>query len=238
MTRFSLPWRLFVIAAVPLLVLAGRTSAAVVFGATEDNNVFRGQATTVQPNGTNFSLKEASSDQTNSRIGYLKFDLSTLTDDDGDEGVLTVATAGATTTTNFVVAVFGLVADAPLSDWTETGITWNSRPAAANSSASTNYLDPTYATALHQLTIPSGTAANTPFSFAVPNVKNFRQTDGSVTLMLVVTDQGNGTPSLAIHSSETTTADAAPTLSVSVPEPGALGAVGLAAVLLGRRRRR
>ncbi|MEZ0268505.1 MAG: DNRLRE domain-containing protein [Phycisphaerae bacterium] len=236
MTRSSLPWRLLLTVAVPLLVLAGRTSAAVVFDAIEDNNVFRGQATTVQTNGTNFSLKEASSDQTNTRIGYLKFDLSTLTDDDGDNGVLTVTTAGATTT-EFVVAVFALVADAPLSDWTESGVTWNSRPAVANSSPSTNYLDPTYATALHELTIPSGTATNTPFSFAIPDVKNFRQDDGSVTLMVVVTDQLSGTPSLAFHSSETTTAGAAPALSVSVPEPGALGAVGLAAALIGRRRR-
>ena len=58
-----------------------------------------------------------------------------------------------------------------------------------------------------------------------------------MTLIVVVTNQTSGTPSLNLASSESTTPGAAPTLTI-IPEPGSASLALLASLgLIGRRRR-
>lgn len=70
---------------------------------------------------------KTSPDDAFTRIAYLKFDLSTLT----DVGTAILKVYGSTSTP-FLTSVFGVNDDT----WTETGITWNSRPPVSTAALS------------------------------------------------------------------------------------------------------
>src|SRR4051812_42198202 len=93
----TMPRYFFAVVTALLVIASARAQAAVTLIATEDNNVLKSAGTSVQGTGneTTFALKESSTSQSNAREGFIKFNLSTLTVGDGDNGILTFTTSGA-----------------------------------------------------------------------------------------------------------------------------------------------
>jgi hypothetical protein len=221
---------------VGVCIVGGATAHATLLIPTDDNNVLRSQGDTVQPNGTSFALKVASTGQSNARIGYLKFNLSSfgsITDP-----VTFTATTNAAATADFTLQLYGLLSGDPTGfNWTEDTITYNNRPAFNNTSGV--LIDTAIAPRLatnQTVTIPTGSAAGTAASFTFSGLENLRQSDNTATLILIVSAQSSNTPSLGINSSEA--ASGQPTLDVTVPEPATIGLLAIGGVATLARRRR
>lgn len=181
----------------------------------------------------NLDAKEAVTAQGNARIIYMKFDLSTATvAGDGNQATFTINSLEAAETT-YDFSLFALNAGTSGFGWSESTITWNTRPGA---SASQPYISsPGSATFLGDFDLVNNAPIGS-FSVSFANWDSFRQTDNTMTLILVATSQGSTSPSMSFASSEHQTV-AGPTLNI-VPEPGRavlllLGAFGLVSV---RRR--
>lgn len=225
-----LPLQVFCLA----FALAGLAEGATILTATEDNFILRSAATTVQtPDLTALALKEATDVQTNSRTAYIKFDLTGVLPAEGDTATFTAFTTGSAGTT-FTLQLYALNAGVTGFDWAEETITWNNSPAVSTVSADF-YLDPAKTTALGSpFVLASGAGTNTPLSVTFSGWDSFRQADDSLTLLLVVTDQINGAPTLSVASSESTTITPP---QLSIPEPAGVALLGLgASLVLGRRR--
>lgn len=205
---------------------------------THDNNTLRNNGgDDVQPfDATSLALKEATSDQVNSRTAFLKFDTTPVSVGvDGNQATLTLTTS-AVSGTLFNMQVYALNAGVAGYDWNENEITWVTSPAV---STNTNdfYLQPSLITQLGSFDIANGAAVGSKYNVTFSDWNNFVQVDGSMTLIVVVTNQSSGTPSLSLASSESTTPGAAPTLTI-IPEPGSVSLVLLTSLaLIGRRRR-
>lgn len=218
--------------------LCASNANAALLTAIEDNNVHRNAPTTVQGGGngssSTFVIKHASTSQTNARIGYVKFNLSSLTAADGDDATFTV-TLASTTTTTYTLRAFALKSGAANYNWSESAITYENRPAYSELNT-LHLLNSADVTAVGGAPfLESGVASGTPVSFSFSGLSAFKQTDDTVTFILLNSTQGNGEPSLSISSSE---GAAPPTLTV-VPEPGVVSLLGIGVVgLLARRRSR
>ncbi len=218
-----------------VVALGPRAQAAVTLIATEDNNVLKSAGTTVQGTGNEvtFNLKESSTAQSNAREGFIKFNLSTLLPADND-GLLTFTTSGAAGT-SYTLRAYGLKSGAAGFNWAENTITYNTRPAPSTTGT---LVDTTLATALgSDVAVANAAPSGTKVSFPISGLSNYRQTDDSMTVILVVTSQTSGTPSFLFGSSEAADQTTAPTLVV--PEPTSVVAMlGAATTLLLRRRPR
>ena len=219
------------------LITIQTSSGAVTLTATEDNNVLRSAATTVQnSSGTasTFAIKETTDGQTNSRIGYLKFDLTGVSPSEGVNATFSV-TLASSAGTSFNLRTYALDSGASGFGWTEGGITWNNRP-GFSSSATGNFVDPATTTLVSSdVPVSNGTSAGVTISFDVLNWNNFRQSDESLTLILLARSQSNQNPSLSINSSEATTASLRPQLSI--PEPSSAILVAIGSLLMWTRRK-
>jgi hypothetical protein len=221
-----------------VVVLGGMTARGGLIIPTDDNNVLKSAADTPQPNGATFTLKVASTSQSNARIGFLKFDLTdypSITDP-----VTFTATISGATTADFTLQLYGLLASDPAPtgyDWTESLLTYNNRPAPNNTSGVLvdTALTPRLASD-QTVTILSGSPAGTSASFTFNGLEGLRQSDDTATLILLVSSQSSNTPSLGINSSEATSGK--PTLAINAPEPASIGllVVGAAGMLARRRR--
>lgn len=215
-----------------------QSSAAVILTAIEDNNVLKSASTTVQTNGVTFALKQASSDQSNARLGFLKFDLTGVTPADGDTATFSVDLgANASANDDFTLGLYALNAGTAGYNWTESAITYGNRPAP---SSTTPLVDTALATLVGSpVAIPRSSPAGTEASFTIGNWDSFRQIDNTITFILLVTNQTSSTPSLTIAASENTNpALNPPTLTIAVPEPGSATLLLAAVVLLAGRGRR
>lgn len=201
---------------------------------TEDNNVLKSAATTVQGNGATFTLKVASTSQTNARLGYLKFNL--LAAPSITDPVTFTATSTTAATANFTFRLFALNAGAANFNWAEDTITYMSRPAPSDAGA---LVDTAAATQVGtDQTMATGTAAGTKVSFSFSGLNNFRQSDNTATLIFIISAQDNSGPTMAFASSEATDTTTVPTVTI-VPEPAtAVVLAGTPFALLLRRRRR
>lgn len=223
--------------------LAACAHGAVTLTPTDDNNTLRSSnGDDVQPaDATSLSLKEATTDQVNSRTAFIKFNTATAsTALDGNLATLGLTVSGASPVgALFNLRVYALntgAAAVTRYDWTEGTITWATSP-AVSSSTGTFYLDQTLLTQVGSFDVANGTAVGTQFTIPFSNWSNFVQADSTLTLIVAVTNQSNGTPSLTFASSESTTPGAAPLLTI-IPEPGSVS-LGLLAGMawIGRRRR-
>jgi hypothetical protein len=220
------------------LIAAGACSAIAVspvegalLTATEDNFVWKGGADTTPTTGTTLTVKVASETQTNARFAYLKFNLSSLLPEDGNNATFSITTSGDTTT-SYTFRAFALNAGEAGFNWTEGGITYNNRPAFLT----TGFLiDPAKTTALDApVAIPTATAGGTTVSFSFSGLSDYRQTDGTMTVIFLASAQGGTGPQQLFFSSEGTTP---PTLNV--PEPAMMSVLAVGAMgLLARRRQR
>lgn len=218
-----------------LMISALPVRAAVILTATEDNNVNKGQSTTIQTNGTTFQIKEASSGQSNARLGFIKFDLTGRTLADGDFATFTAELAStASATDDFTVRLYALNAGTTGYDWAESTITYANRPAPTTS---TPLVDTGLATLVGDpVSIPRSSPSGTDASFIFSNWDNYRQSDDSMTLILLISFQTTSSPSLTFASSETTSLNP-PTLTIDVPEPTTAAFSLVALTLLAARRR-
>jgi hypothetical protein len=180
-------------------------------------------------------VKVANTGQTNARLAYYKFDLTTATIADGVNATFGVGTT-ASATADFTLRLYALNAGDPDFNWTQETLTYNNRPAFNDSS--NPLLNLTKVTQLGtDFTVTNGAGAGTTISFAVPNWNSFRQSDDSLSLVLVVTSQSNNAPSLSVGASENTIAARTPQLTI-VPEPAGLAVAAIGTGLLMARRRR
>lgn len=218
-----------------LVIGALPARAAVILTATEDNNVNKGQSTTVQTNGTTFQIKEATSGQANARLGFIKFDLTGRTLADGDVATFTAELAStASATDDFTVRLYALNAGTTGYDWAESTITYANRPAPTTA---TPLVDTSKATLVGEaVSIPRSSPSGTDASFTFSTWDSYRQSDNTMTLILLISFQSTSTPSLSFASSETTTLNP-PTLTIDVPEPTSAVFSLVALTLLAARRR-
>jgi hypothetical protein len=240
MTRSVLS-RLALAAAAACVLLAATPARAVTLTAAQDNNVLKSAATTVQADGATFTVKEATTGQGNARLGYLKFDLTGVTPGvDGNSATFTASTTGAATA-DFTLRAYALNSGVTGYDWSETGITYNNRPAFNNTAnplvntAEVTQVGPDF-------TLTNTSVAGSQTSFTFTDWDTFRQVDNTMSLLLLVTTQSNNGPTLSFASSENGNAALRPTLMISdtVPEPASavLVAAGAAGLLLQRPPRR
>jgi hypothetical protein len=138
----------------------------------------------------------------------------------------------------FNLRVYALNAGTTGYDWNENTITWNTSPAVSSNTA-TFYLDqslPAPITQVGSFDVANSTPVGTQFNVAFSNWSSFVQADNSLTLIVVVTNQSNGTPSLTFASSESLTPGTQPLLTI--PEPGSAMLTAIASLaVIGRRRR-
>lgn len=209
--------------------------------AIADNHVLKSAATTVQANGGSdpeFILKVASTTQGNARLGYLKFDLSSIAESALNEGTFTI-TSTLANTTPYTLQVYALKAGDANYNWSESSITYDSRP--ANNNSSDPLIDLAKVTQVGtSISVSNNTAAGTDFTFSFADLENYRQTDDTLTLIALVSAQSTTGPQFTFASSENTNAAIRPRLTVTaIPEPSAFGLLGLgiAGVFVRRRRR-
>lgn len=210
----------------------------VVLTPLHDNNTLRSASGPVS-NGQTISLKVAASTQTNARTGYFKFTDFSAATGAGNEAIFSVTNTNVPTA-NFNITVFALNASLTTGfDWDETTLAWGSG-SPAFSSTDTYFIDSTAVTSLGSFTIPLNAAAGTRFSVGFSDWADFLQSNGSLTLIAVVTSQtGGDNPSSAtlnLASAENSTTSYAPTLTI-IPEPASLLFAACAPLALLRRRR-
>jgi hypothetical protein len=229
--------RLFTAALLVLLFITS-TAAEAALIATDDNNVLKSAAGTTQPNGTTINLKESSTSQSNARLGFIKFDLSSIAVSAFNEGSFTVTSADVAGA-GYTLRAYALNAGSAGFNWTESTITYTNRPALNNT---TNPLvDTTKATAVGaDIIVANSTALGTDMTFSFANLENYRQADDTLTFILLVTSQSATGPSFLFASSESVNQLIAPRLTVTaIPEPASIGLVGLCLLgVLVRSRRK
>lgn len=221
--------------------------AALVWGAAaisangavtllEDNFVWLAGPDAVQTNGTSLTGKGPAPTQGNARTIYLKFDMSAATISDGIYANLALATTG-TAGANFSLSLFALNDGAAGFNWTESTLTWNNSPGLGTGLYE---LDASKTTFVGDFTpLASGSASGTVISTYFSNWQDYVQSDGTLTLIAVVSSQSDAGPSIAFHSSESSSSALRPELTFNnVPEPGRLMLLAVGAVGLFLRRRR
>jgi len=142
-------------------------------------------------------------------------------------------------TRNGTPAVYGLT-DQTLDGWNDVGLTWAAAP--GNDTASHTGTDLASTTLLGTFSIVgAGTVGNTVSVAGQPLVDFLNaDTNDYATFIAVRTTQGDTTDTI-VHgfASEDHATAAAPTLTVEVPEPGALSMIVAGSIAqLHRRRRR
>ncbi len=230
-------------ALIPAAIVVSAACHAAVLTPLEDNSVNRGANTTVQHNSGSddfFFLKEAADNQSNTRRTYFKFNMAGLTPGaDGADATFTVTTTGSFAT-YFDLRLFALNPTTTIASyqWKEDEITWNNAPGRDNATQSTFYLNQTQTTGMTSTStrLASSAAVGTQLTFSLTNWSQFLQPDETLTLILVSTDQGTGSLTLSMASSEHANSEYRPQL-VTVPEPGTAMLVALAGAGLFRRRR-
>jgi hypothetical protein len=232
MSSPSQPW-CFAVTMAGWLFVSAAIAPAQSLTAVEDNFVLKSVPTTVQTNGTTLTLKVASASQSNARIAFLKFDVSSVPSI--ADPLTFTATATGAFTADATLRLFALNAGAAGFNWSEDTITYANRPAPSDAGV---LVDTALATSVgSSVTIPTGTAAGAKASFSFSGIDSFRQSDGTLTLIFLVSSQSSSTPSFAFASSENSDPTAVPTLTVPEPATCALAATGALGLLLRRRRR-
>lgn len=220
------------------MVASAIAQGAVVLSPEHDNNTLRSGSGPVA-NGETVSLKVAAPTQTNVRTGYFKFTDFSQAAGEGNQAIFSVTNTNVPAA-NFNITAFALNASLTTGfEWDETTIAWGNGSPAFSSTA-TNFIDPSAVTHLGSFTIPLNAAAGTRFSLGFSDWASFLHSDGSLTLIAVVTSQTGGTnPSSAtlnLASAENSTAAYGPALTI-IPEPASLLFAASAPLALLRRRR-
>ena len=214
-------------------------------GADRDNNY--GSNTTLE-------LKHGIESNDYTRKAYVKFDLNGETYDPNAEAIFKFTPVEYTgegidsgtleifALNSGFVAGDGLVTgvDELGFDWAEGDLIWDNAPANTETQAEFDALDVTSLGTIDFEANDSTDLGKTLFA-VLPNLSDFLQSDGTVTLMIAMKTQ-EGTQVLRIASSEYGTVDYRPQLelSVVVPEPATwvLGMIALAGLALLRVRRK
>ncbi|MDQ8207308.1 DNRLRE domain-containing protein [Coraliomargarita sp. SDUM461003] len=209
-----------------------QASASITLSASDDNYVYSSSSSTnYQFDAPAITVKTANS---SSRIGFMKFDLSSVIGslDTSQDATLNVTFRGVTNASGGDNATFTFEAlsnDSPIrADWSETTVTYSSRPAGTFTDLGTDYNW-------------SYNASDVPHSITFSNIANYIQADNTITFRLSGPKLDNTNNNPSFHSSEATTESFRPTLVLAtVPEPAAasilLGLSTLAFVGLRRRR--
>ena len=214
-----------------------------------DAYVQKGNATTNYGTAANVTVKNSGT-STTTRKGYLRFDLSSLSQLATNVSLnLDVATnnqgGGSTTPAVQVVNVYGLNDAEAGQNWVEGDggtdnnpageINWNNAPA---NTLADNGIDTTKATLLGSFTVPALTPPQS-IQFTSLDLVNFvnADTDGLATIILQ-RQTFNSSWNLAFASGEHATL-AAPTLAIAtVPEPASMAMLLLGLPAIIRRRKR
>lgn len=205
-------------------MLAGSASAVLI--PIEDNWVRKGQANTVQGSGgtsENILIKK-SGGSTNRKI-WMMFD------DPGAKDQTLLLTVASTLAYQATVEIYALHSGVTGFNWSESSITWNNAP--GNNISGQN----TIAAETSSVGSISGVwVTGTVFSANLGNLAPYTQSDGTVTLIAIMTALNNGSGVPAFYSSEDT-GGRGPLLT---PEGGStLAMLGLVITgLAGVRRRR
>lgn len=172
----------------------------------------------------------------NNRKGYIRFDLTSITDPivDASLGLIYAWRSGDRPANPSTYYVYGLIDGHPGENWNESTITWNNAPANDRNSAGGFLAAETIFLGSYELSFP-GTEAGDEILFTSNELVSFLQndTDGLVTLMLTRQQRNFSIESFASKESALWSA---PTLSVTVPEPATIAILSLGGLLLRRRR--
>lgn len=214
-------------------------SAPLAFSAisaSADSFVQRGNGNTNFGTSGSITIKGGDSAST-TRKGYIRFDLSTITEPITDATItFTVSTnnggGGNTNLQNFTVNVFGLKES--LDTWSQGSITWNNAP--ANNTFNNNFI------AADVTSLGSFTVNQTPIgdtvTFSSAGLISFLNADTDDKASILLQRSAGGSSNLAFASSENLTYDAP--LLTAVPEPGhyaaLFGLLGIAFAYIQRRR--
>lgn len=203
--------------------------ATITLSATDDNFVYSSSGsrdTNYDSEATQIYVKNASTD----RIGFIKFNLSpvlgsvnTAENATLDLTFKNASSAGSGDSATFTIYALSNTA-ASNANWTEGGVTYNSRPDGTFTSIGT--YDWSY------------NASDVPVSITFSDIADYIQTDDTITFRILATTQGDTSNNFYWHSSEAETAAYQPSLTL-VPEPSAAAMLmGLAVLSLVSRRRR
>lgn len=221
-----------ILGASSLLALLPSQAAAVTLIASDDNYVYTGSTNTNYAyDAPAFTVKNAT---TNDRIAFVKFDLSSVIGsiDTSQDATLNltfnqVTNAGSGDTAEFN---FGALSNISPSneDWSETTVTYNSRPMGdfVNLGSDYNW---------------SYNASNVPHSITFSNIADYIQADNTITFRVFGPKLGDTGNNPSFHSKDSATAAYHPNLVLAtIPEPAIGGIlIGLSVLsLMGLRRRR
>ncbi|MEM6504578.1 MAG: DNRLRE domain-containing protein [Planctomycetota bacterium] len=200
---------------------------AEVITATQDAHIRNGSnANTNYGNDPILQLKPGSNSFF--RTIYLDFDVSSVALSSVISAELDLDIESVSGGADLSYKVFGFTSPA----WDESTITWNNAPFASTSATAT------FGTDLGGGTIVFASDDNLTFSST--ELTDFvKSSSGTVSLIIHPTDM-DGNVNLNFHSSELLNGDPnpnAPTLTLTVPEPGSLALLGLGGLLIARRRR-
>jgi len=210
-----------------------QASASITLGASDDNYVYTGDKDTNYTfNAAAITVKNAT---TNDRIGYMKFDLSSVIGslDTSQDATLNVTfkgvtNAGSDDTAEFNFAALENTGSPSNTNWSETTVTYNSRPTGTFTDLGTDYNW-------------SYNASDVPHSITFSNIANYIQADNTITFRIFGPQLPNTGNNPSFYSKDSATESFRPTLVLAtVPEPAAtsilLGLSTLAFVGLRRRR--
>ena len=159
----------------------------------------------------------------------------------------TVTLPLATTTsadTSFKLALYALDdtgVTAPT--WTESTITWSNAPGNDTGGSGIRGLESDETSLLGETdSIPASTAAGTQYQFTISTLSTYLQSDNTITVIAISSNQPDPGPAFNFASSENATEAWRPTLEfTAIPEPSSAALIGIAgfiAVALRSRNRR
>jgi hypothetical protein len=217
-----------------LICLAG-TAEAFVLTASHDTYVQRDDKSTVRGSNTSFLIKTQNG-LTNTRIGFLRFDSSSLTGGTATDAVL--ALHFYSVEQNQEVNLYGIPETSPDELFDEASFDYDAADSVGGGGNPDNSLNESKLTFIEQIVVSSGTDGVLTFDSAALLSFINADTNGTVSFVVNHDNYNNNITSIASREySDVDTPRAVPTLTV-IPEPASLTLLaGGGLCLLPRRRR-